>query len=204
MSTSPPIFTGPALPVTPANGGTGVAATGGQQPWFPVDNSLLVSNMDPLVASGTFLTVAGTVYLMRLNARTSFILTNLWLVCTTGGSGTSSGSFAGLYNSSGSLLSTSADIGTAFASTGAISTALTTPQTLTAGSFYWAAIVFNLATTQPTLSRANITLGANANMNLTAASFRFATNGTLQTSLPASITPASNVGSSAAFLTGGN
>ena len=176
MSTSPPIFSGSS----PVND------------WLPSDNGLLLAAYDPVEATGTAITTAGTMYLVKLTPRTSVTITNLWISIQTAGSGTSTGSFVGLYNSAGTLLSGSADIGTSLASAGALSTALTTPQAVTAGSFYWAAILTNLGTTQPTLREAVGPVGGSSNVNLSAAVSRFASNGTLQTVLPSTITPASN------------
>lgn len=165
-------------------------------PWLPGDNTLLASAGDPFNAQANTTTVAGTLYLMKVPARnSSLLITNIWLGLITVGAGASTGSFVGFYSSAGSLLSGSADIATSLTTTAtAISNALTTPQTLAAGSFGWIALLVNLASTQPTLAK-GVGGGGGAgvvNVNLTAANYRFASNGTGLTSLPASITPASN------------
>lgn len=171
--------------------------------WVVGDAGLLAMNMDPMIAANTGLMIAGTVYLMRVNIRAAITATNIIVGLTTSGSGASTGTFVGVYNSSGTLLSGSSDQATPLtAAAGTKTMALTTPQALSAGTFVWAAIVSNLATTQPTLGRAapNVVL---ANMNLANASFRSAVNGTGQTSLPGSITPSANTGAgSFAFWVG--
>jgi hypothetical protein len=137
---------------------------------------------------------AGTLYLGKIPVRVAMTATNIVYVVSVAGVGASTGSFVGLYSSSGTLLSGSADIGAALLGTGAISSALTTPQVLAAGSFVWAAFLENLATTQPTLREYGTPTFVDPNLNLTAAAFRAATNGTGLTTLPASITPSANAG----------
>jgi hypothetical protein len=163
-------------------------------PWIPADNNLLAATGDPYEASGASAAItAGSVYLSKIPVRSAFTATNVWFAVTTAGSGASTGSFAGLYSSAGVLLSGSADIAAQLTgSVGPIEVTLTTPQALTTG-FVWVALLSNLATTQPKLADNPLGLTSIENLNLTAANFRFAINGTVQTSLPASITPASNV-----------
>lgn len=168
------------------------------QMWMPEDNGLLTAVGDPWVTQGSDLLTAGTLYLVKLAIRRTMTITNLWWLMQTLGSGTSTGSYCGLYSSAGTLLSGSSDIAakiTAPATTGGIFVPLTTPQAVTAGSYVWAAILCNLSTTQVTLHGADATT-SQINVNLSAASYRFATNGTGLTSLPASITPSSNAQSS--------
>lgn len=162
--------------------------------WLPPDNGLLAAVSDPAVVSGNFGTTAGTVYLSKLIARSAITITNIWLGLVTAGTGASTGSFVGLYSSAGTLLSGSSDIASSLTgTTGGISNALTTPQSVAAGAFVWVALLTNLASTQPTVGR-GAAMGASttANMGLTAATYRFAINGTGLTSLPSSITPSSN------------
>jgi hypothetical protein len=171
-------------------------------PWLPGDNGLLAANADPWLPASSSVLVAGTVYLAKLPIRTGITITNVWWVLATVGAGASTGSFTGVYSSAGTLLSGSADIAASFTgATGPFSVALTTPQTIGPG-FVWVAIVSNLATTQPAIAR-SASQGSAGNMNLTAANFRFAINGTVQTSLPASITPASNASAAGTNLWAG-
>jgi hypothetical protein len=133
--------------------------------------------------------VNGKLYLLKLQIRSALTLSNLVFAVGAAGSGASTGSFGGLYNSSGTLLTSSADIGAQLASAGWTTATLTTPQALTAGTFVWAAFLCNLAVSAPFLP---VAWGANTNLqnlNLTAATAQFASGATGQTSLPASITP---------------
>ena len=113
-------------------------------------------------------------------------VSTITVACTAGGTGASTGSFVGLYSSSGTRLVTSSDIGTVPVS---ISTHAISTQSLTAGTFVWVAIVVNLATTQPTLMRSAVPPGVIPNLNLSAATSRLGVAATAQTSLPSSFTP---------------
>lgn len=169
--------------------------------WLPADNGYLGANADYSAGSGGGLPAAGTIYLQKLVIRKATTISSLSYLCSTAGVGSSTTSFAGLYDSSGNRLTGSSDIGAGFLATGAVPCALTTPQPLLAGAVVYAAVVFNLATTQPTLWRmANTTVIANP--GLSAASFRWATNGTGQTSLPASLTLSSNAATAFTFWAG--
>jgi hypothetical protein len=165
--------------------------------WIPSDNGMLAVNFPPALATSTFLVIAGSLYLQKIWIRAPFTATNLLLSCSTAGAGASTTSFCGLWNSSGTLLTGSADIGSSFTSTGLKSLAFTTPQALTisgTGGFAWAGFVFNMATTQPTL-RALASPGSSGliaiNLNLSNATLAACINGTAVTSL-SSITPSSN------------
>jgi hypothetical protein len=166
--------------------------------WAPEDNNLILANYDPITSQGSAANTAGTLYLMKLVAWHDLTITDLWLSISNGGTGASTGSYVGLYSSSGTLLSGSADIASFITVSGAStpSIPLTTPQAISAGSFVWAALLTNLASTQPSLHNANST-ALQGNPGLTAATYRFATNGTGRTTLPSSITPSSNAQTSA-------
>lgn len=177
-------------PVGVTQGGTGLSGAGSQMPWVPSDNGLLAA-CGPVTAVGTtqVLTVS-VLYLRKIFVRTAFTATNVWFLMSAAGSGASSGSFCGLLSSAGTLLSSSSDIGTAITGTaGPVSVPLTTPQALAAGTFVWAAIVSDLATTQPTLRVDSSNAGSVPNLNLAAASLAAASNGTTM----ATVTPSSNV-----------
>lgn len=162
--------------------------------WAPADQGFLAWTLSPaLCGGGSLVLTAGTVYLSKVLIRYPFTWSTMWYAVTATGVGTSAGSFAGLYSSAGTLLTGSADIGGNLTAVGAKSTALTAPQALTPSmGFVWAAVVVNLATTQPGLLRCATNQAGPLNANLSAAQFLGAHNGTGQTSLPASVTPSSN------------
>ena len=147
--------------------------------------------------------IAGTVYLNKIPIRSPLTAANLWFSATAAGTGTSSGSYVGLYNSGGTLLNTSADLGSNIFA-GNHQAALGTAQSLSTG-FVWAAIVTNQSTAQPFLRSPFTYTGAvSPNLNLTAANYRMALpaspGGTQQTSLPATFTPSTLVNTGAAQL----
>ena len=163
--------------------------------WLPSDQGMIDAISDIYAAPNTSILIGGTLYLVKFTPRSSYTISNLWFAVTavgndTGGTGNN---FVGLINSSGTLLSGSANVSTRFTATGAAICPLTTPQAVTAGASYWGAILVNFGTTQPTLARGNGTPVA-TNLNLSPSGFRFATNGTGLSAIPASITPGSNSG----------
>ena len=174
----------PSLELTTATGFT------------PVDAGYLAWNFDPvMINSSTAVTPTGTIWLHRVTLRRAATVTNVLLFLGTLGSGlTSSQNFAGLYNSAGTLIGTSADQTTTWntgGSTGLKTIALSGgPYALQAG-IYWVAVLSNFSTTGPAFGRAVGSSGAYINAGTSAATVRWGSNGT-GTSLPGSITPGSN------------
>lgn len=180
--------TGSTKKITVGNLAAGVGANN----WLPADNGLLITNYDPALSSASNNPItAGTVYVQKVTCHQPVTLTTLWLAVGNAGSGATSGSFIGLYDSTGARLVTSADFGASLTTAGAVGTTITS-QALTAGAFYWVAFVVNLAVTQPGI-RAATTATAAANAGLGTAALRYAVAATSQTSLPSSFTPASLV-----------
>jgi Pectate lyase superfamily protein len=161
--------------------------------WHPVDMGFVAWNYDPVGTTNSTLTVNGTVYLAQLQIRYATTISKLSVgVSTAATTVTANQNFLGLYNASGTRVAVTAAgaIDTGLTSSGILTASVVTPYAAAAG-MYWVAFVNN-ASTAATLSRAS---GANlsiANGGLSAAAFRYAVNGTTQTSLPSSITPASN------------
>lgn len=153
----------------------------------PSDHGLESWVYRPALCTGGTIAVNGSRYLTKLyvrRARTSVAVH--WAVTTAGATPTAGQNFVGLYGPDGTRLGTTgvdADI----SSTGAKRTPVSAS---VAAGFVWAAWVFNAAT-PPTLARAG-SFETTPNANLTAATLQFAVNGTAQTSLAASLAPASN------------
>ena len=149
---------------------------------------------DPALAVNSTQLTAGKLYLVRVDIGADVNATKIhWWVAGVGFAPTTNQNWVGLYSSAGTRLA-STNVDSSFGSATLKTT--TIPATaLAAKSFYWVALLFNASGT-PTLTRASGWNGVDtaANLGLTAATLRFATNGTSQTALPASITPASNVG----------
>jgi hypothetical protein len=177
---------------------TGIPPVPQEVGWSAQDQGFVAWTFDPNVASSSgLLLVTGVIYIGAIPVRQAHTITNLWCHVTNVGSGlVASQSFMGLYSSAGTLLSATADMSGDFTSTGTKSKALTTPQAVVPGMYY-VAVVSN-GTTPPSLARGTQVSISLANAaNLTAAAARWATNGT-GTTLPSSLTMASNVTSNAA------
>ncbi|MDT0387807.1 hypothetical protein [Streptomyces dubilierae] len=183
---------GPNLFTVPAAGSV-YTATGAFGEQLPVNHGFSGWTYDPVIATTGSLLTNGTLYLSKVHIPDDVTVTKVyWWVTTAGATPTTNQNFVGLYAADGTRLATT-DVGSAITTTGLKSTTIT-GQALAAGSFVWVAMLFN-AGTAPTVARATGSggLATAVNANLTAGVYRFATNGTLQTSLPATITPGNNV-----------
>jgi len=168
--------------------------------WTPADNALLGANDNVAAAGGSTVAISkGTVTMMKIPIRASGTMTNLWFGLGASGVGSSTGTFVGVYSSTGVLLSGSADVGTLFtaAAPSIVTAPLATAQPVSAGTFVWAALLSNLGTTQPSLFRLGSTGSVTLlNLGLTASGLRFCTNGT-GTVLGTQLTVTSNTPTSA-------
>lgn len=155
----------------------------------PADHGLIAWTMDPWVATSSQISINGSLYLAAVFLRqASTISTVWWTTVVVAATPTAGQNYVGLYAANGTLLA-SAGIDADLTSVGVRSKAVT-PVSCPAGR-YWVAFLFNAATA-PTLARGGgVSSGANA-ANLGAADLRAAVNGTGRTSLPSTITPASN------------
>src|ERR1044072_4778056 len=136
----------------------------------------------------------GVLYLVRVDLYANVNATKIY--CWVGNNGSSpvaGQNLVGLYSSTGTLLA-SANVDSAISSAGLKTTTITS-QSLTAGSFYWVGLLFN-ASVPPTLTRGSGWTGVEgaANVGLTAATLRFAKNGTGRTALPSPLVPSINAG----------
>jgi hypothetical protein len=186
---------GTALPI--AQGGSG-QVTSPLPPFQASDHNYLAWNYDVAGALNTAaLPTSGQIVLTRINVWTAISVTNVvFAMPTLGSSLTSSENFAGLYNSSGVLIGTSADQTTTWntgGTTGLQTVALSGgPFNVAAGTFVWVAWLFN-GSTGPTFTRAASQTAAISNAGLAAATARWAHTATGgQTSL-AGFTPSGNV-----------
>jgi hypothetical protein len=159
----------------------------------PGAHGLVGWTFDPTMVNTGQTGTAQTIYLSGIFVARSASLTKLyWGINTAGATITASQNFVGLYNSSGTRLA-SVGVDARVTTTGLFT------ETISASvspGMYWVAFVFN-ATTMPAVYRGPGQLNAtlvNAGIT-TAASYRYATAGTGQTSLPSSITTTSNVAS---------
>lgn len=134
---------------------------------------------DTAAIQSTFTPTAGIVYLAAMYIPKTTTPTGVCIQVPTAGTGLTN-CFAGLYDNTGTLLATSADMSTALQTTGAKALSIA-PGTIGAGK-YWAALLIGGATTSPAMNA-----GGNV-LRYGGAPFRFSRSGTGQTSLPATIT----------------
>lgn len=177
----------------------GVPAPGAT--WLPSDLGFIGWTYDPSGTTNATLTVSGTVYLARVPVRTAQTISKLAIGITTAAATvTANESFLGLYNAAGTLVASTAAgaLDTLITSAGILNVAVATPYAAAAG-YYWVAFVNN-ATTAATVARASGASLSISNGGAAASSFRYAVNGTSQTSLPGSITPGSNTVSGATTM----
>lgn len=164
----------------------------------PVRRNLLGYSFDPAAAVNNLAASAGVEILVRVVAdasgnagHVSFGLSNTPAGCAN--------SFVGIRDANGNLLASSADIsGTLNASSaGKLTVALTSTAAITAGSTYYVVFLIGSASTAPALARAASNSVINDGLN--AGGYQSMTNGSGQTSLPASVTMTSAAQSSTAF-----
>lgn len=155
-------------------------------------------------STGSAVTVGGTLYLAQINLSAGTVISNIWFRIATAASGiTTAQNFAGIYNSAGALVATTADLASTIGTnTGPIQGALTSAYTVPTSGRYYVGVFFNAGTTLPVLgvyaNQQTVTTGAQNLGSLTtfgntAATFPFAVNTTGNTTaLPASLTLSSN------------
>lgn len=172
----------------------------------PNDHGLITWTQDPAtLRSGGDSVTAGVVYLSKVKiVDRSTVVSNIKVgLVNTPTLLTAGQNFVGLYDSSGTLLVSSADQAAAWATAGE-KTAAITPQTLAVGTYY-VAILANFTGTAPQFATgAGHGQSAVTNSGLSTGTSRFLTSGAAQTALPASITLGSatpNSGSRWAALT---
>lgn len=152
----------------------------------PPDHGMTAWTYDPSFASSTTLLTAGTLYRIALDLRDPTVVTGIHSLFSTAGSGLTAGqNFVGLYNSSGTLIA-EANADTFFTSTNTGARVTFSPVFCKPGKYYVAYLANG--TTPPTLLRTNGAFTGTNNVNLSASTYRYATNGTALTALPATIT----------------
>jgi hypothetical protein len=155
----------------------------------PGDYSFISWSHDPSLSITSQAPTSGTIYLVGVYVRRTQSATKLWFANGAAATGvTASQNFIGIYSTAGTLLA-SVGIDSQIAATANAQSATISSTSLSPG-MYWVAFLANF-TGGLTLMRGSN--GGHTNANLATASLRFAINGTAQTSLPSSITPASNV-----------
>lgn len=172
---------------TPLN--TALANLDRAQSSTAVDQGFLSWQFDPGTNMvGTALT-SGTVNWSKLWIRQPATITNVCVSISAVGAGLVAGqNFAGLYDPAGNRIGVTADQTAAWGTAGFKEMALTAPVAVNPGYFY-VAIVSNAGTT-PSFARGSALTASIPNAKLTTTDGRFLTGPAAQTSLPASVTPA--------------
>lgn len=157
----------------------------------PPDQGMVAWAYDPAQAVNTAnnALASGVLTLIKVRLSAPATVASVLLQVTTGGSGLTAGQcLAGLYDSTGALVASTADQAAAWASTGVKTMALTAAAgrslTLLPAGIYYVALLA-VGTTMPTLVRASGQAAINA--GLVAGAYRFGTYGTAQTALPATL-----------------
>lgn len=177
---------------TLAPDGTVTQVASGTGTVTPANQNLIAWTYDPVIGVNSSTVTNGVLFLSAVYPTRNATVTKLYTQVVTAAITPVAGqNFIGLYSSAGVLL-TSANIDTPIASTGLL-TATVTAAAVTAGSMYWVGILANAATA-PLLARGQSLNGADttANVGLSAATYRFAQNGSARTALPSPLVPASN------------
>lgn len=169
----------------------GVPTPGGM--YLPSDLGFTSWSYDPVDTPNTSATTSGTLYLSRVVLRYATTVTKgAVAIGTAGAAPVANQSFIGLYDSGGTLRASTAAgaIDGSLTSTGLLNATFQASFAAAAG-VYWLAFVNNAGTPVAVGRNSGLNLGI-ANGGAAAANFRFCVNGTGLTSLPGSITPASN------------
>lgn len=154
----------------------------------PGDHGFITWSHDPSLTVTSQAPTAGSIYLVGVFIRRTQSATKIWFANGAAATSITAGqSFVGIYNSAGTLQA-SAGIDTQIQASANAQSATISSTSLTP-AMYWIAILVNYSGGLTLMRGSN---GGHTNANLATASLRFAINGTTQTSLPSSITPASN------------
>lgn len=166
----------------------------------PADQGLIAWSFQPQLSTGqTSALTAGVIYLARVIIRSAATVSNVLLGVTTAGTSLAN-TTVGLYDFTGARQAVTADQSTVFQSVGFKQIAFTSTYAAPAGN-YWVAVLVGSGTPPQLSGSVSSTLTAStANAGVTASTARWATNGTSQSALPSTITPASNATSNQAFL----
>lgn len=170
-----------------------VDAISGMPPTIPTDLGMKAWTYDPALFGGGQTITDSTIYLCAVYVRQAMTVTSVVVeVSTAGTTMTAGANWVGLYNSAGTKL-TDAAADSVYTSVGVKQVTIAS-QNLAVG-LYWVAILSNGTGTDPQMPASNTngaTQGLFPNGLATAAILRFAVNGTAATTLPSTITPASN------------
>jgi len=151
-------------------------------------------------ASAGVITVAGTIYGMRVDAQSGGLISNIIVsISNAGATMTSSQCFASVIDgTTGTELARTADLATVLQGSGITALPLVSSFTPTIGQKLAVLLLGNSSGTMPSLTRSSATSATVPNAGLTSASpRRYFTAGTAQTSMPSSFTMSSTTATGA-------
>ncbi|MGW7100397.1 hypothetical protein [Streptomyces sp. NPDC054838] len=185
---------------TPSAGSTGRVADAGHvhlsHRYTPEEHGLQAWTGDPgqagTVTAQTSAGVAGRITLVKIPIRKQITWSEIWMgVAGVDAAATLANNYVGVYDSSGSLKATSADISSLLLSNPVSKPfAMVAPFVADPG-YYFIALLLNGTWTQNSLTLKSTGAGITANSKLTAPNLRFSSILTGQTSLPPSLNLAS-------------
>lgn len=164
--------------------------------WSAADSGQIARTFDPALCTVAVAPGVGILNLLGIRIRSTTTTTGVTMAQAAAGTLMTSGqNFFALFNSTGTRVAITADLSTTLAAPNQlVNPTWVTPAVLVPGA-YWIGVLLNSTGVVPTLRTAMSTSASynlSVNANLTAATFRFAVNGSGQTAMPASIAPASN------------
>ncbi|MGW5582863.1 hypothetical protein [Streptomyces sp. NPDC003857] len=173
-------------------GATGPAGTNGYVTDYPSEQNLLAWTYDPSMAGHVTAQsnagVAGRISLSRIILRQQITWTNIWIgLAGVDAAAVLANCYLGVYDANGNLKATTADISSSLM-TGAMAKplALTAPFTAAPGTYFIAMLLNGTWTTNSLTFKAS-GAGSSVNAGLSAPNLRYSSVLTGQTSLPASI-----------------
>ena len=153
------------------------------------DAGWIAWNYDPALGQGSTGLVTGQLYMARIDVMTATTAINaIYAVMTAGSTLTSGQNLVGLYNSTGTLLASSADQSASWTSTGLKVTPFVSSVPIPAGTYHLGFL--SNGTTPMSLLRSlgSAAQAATINLNLSVSTARWATSGSGLTALPPSVT----------------
>lgn len=157
----------------------------------PNDQGLLAWTCDPASANDVGQPASGGIRLARIILRRAATVTNIWVhVVTAGATLTAGQNLLGLYTSTGTRVGVTTDRASTWTTTGDKSAALTAPYSAAAGTYYVG--ILAVGTTIPEFAASSAPATGPVNAGLTVSTGRFLSGPSSQTSMPTSITMASN------------
>ena len=150
------------------NPGDAVNFAQASTPWRATQQGLIAVTSDPALVSNTFSPTKGVIYVSSIYIPTAGNVTNILYRITTAGTSLVS-CYAGLMDSSGNVLATTADLSTPWAITGVKYTPLSSPYNITTPGLYYVAFLVGNSTsgTIPVLGALQGGAAALTNLNAT-------------------------------------